>query len=487
MDKRIFTSPQSMLQVRPYRMGLYGVTADSANNRLVNAAASDLVKAETAADVKNMSVSCVITTQNADSHGDTIMSSGIDTATLHEKNPVVMFNHGWGGNSMPIGKSENDGKYTVVKGLGKVSSVTHFSQTLPQAEQVFSLIEEGILRGVSVGIYMDEAEWREDAVNPDKWPSLVVSKCRLFEYSHTPVPVNGEALTDKVRKGVLCGRPIDEVLLRSFAPYVKEKTEVVVGGFDVEAFTKSLTDAILVKVDERLSEKLASVTVKTDAGDNPPNVEPPKVPDETLVKAETEEVVAVNQEPTGSLALTGVYDRIAETCEYIDMMSRSEMNAEVQAELNAVAAVFDDSAYRLSALHRQDYPQLDPIVASDIEGDSRKTTEERCKARADAHTNKVQAALLDRKRLSKSVKANCGEAAAFLGEASATLAGAKKDQALIHKATLESIATSGDGEISPEKYAALQTVCDKLKAEFGELQKMHQALLVEFKRAKRGR
>lgn len=464
MDKKFFSSPLGMLAVRPRQAdGLYSLGEEGR-------AAFDAVKTESKADVKTMTVSCTITTQSEDSRGDVIVTNGIDLSD-HEKNPVVLYNHGYG-MELPIGKAVGtDGKYSCRKDMNRIKAVTKFSENLLEAEQVFSLIEEGILNGVSVGVNLLEAEWREDALKKNGWPTLMIHRSRLFEYSHTPCPINAEALVEKVRKGMICGKGIPKSLLDSFQPWVPEAKPVVTSGFDAEAFKASLKAEIVEEIRKAVkATEPPAPTVPPASDTTPASVTPITV-----------------TEPAGASVLRGVYDRLMELSAFVEDMSPREMNPRVQEAVEESAASLEACCARLADIHRAEYPHLDSLCPDQGDEGPRYTEAmERLKARVKAAKVAIDAALETRRRLTATAKSQCSDAAAFLKEVGQTLPAGKRDQAMVHAASLESVGKSQPLEVTAEKYLDLQRAYDALKAKAEETATMHERLVKEFRKAKRG-
>jgi len=103
-------------------------------------------------DQGKMSATGILTTNMQDREGDILEVAGIWTGN-HQFNPIALLDHGLYF-PLPIGKTEDpDGSYTVLidAEAGECIQTTYFSQTLPEAEQVYHLYVEGILRGNSIG------------------------------------------------------------------------------------------------------------------------------------------------------------------------------------------------------------------------------------------------------------------------------------------------------------------------------------------------
>lgn len=185
-------------------------------------------------DQSAMSVTCVLTSANPDRQGDIINPRGGDFSE-HETNPVVMFHHGKQ-HKLPIGKAEDrNGNYTVrhVKsptGNDILIGTTHFAQSNQFAQDVFGLVAEDILRGVSIGFDPPEQESDVDILGPS--PSLDrnamhFKSWKLLEYSHTPIGVNRDALTVKIEKALEGSVKMHRFLLKALQPFAAPRKTVV--------------------------------------------------------------------------------------------------------------------------------------------------------------------------------------------------------------------------------------------------------------------
>lgn len=205
---------------------------------------SPVVTEKPTVSTRDMSATCVLTTPAPDRQGDIVVPSGADFSE-HRINPVVLFHHGKGQNGhLPIGKAEDrSGNYTVrllkgQDGRDRLVGTTYFSQSNRFANDVFGLVAEDILRGVSVGFDpRDDGPRNQKAVEVlgdsptlDR-PALKFNRWTLLEYSHTPIGVNREALTVAVNKSLDGSRVMHPSLLKYLRPYASpRKTVVAVGG-----------------------------------------------------------------------------------------------------------------------------------------------------------------------------------------------------------------------------------------------------------------
>jgi hypothetical protein len=210
---------------------LYGVTV---LKDVAASLAAPAARFKPAVDRSKMAVTCVLTTPAIDRQGDIIEPAGGDFSE-HMTNPVVMFHHGKQ-HKLPIGKAEDEyGNYTVrlVKSQDGplLASTTHFSQKNRFAQDVFGLIDEDILRGVSIGFDPDKGDDSVEELGPKcpilKRPPLHFKNWKLLEYSHTPIGVHRDALTVAVHKAMDGSRSLDPRLLAMLKPLAEPRKTVV--------------------------------------------------------------------------------------------------------------------------------------------------------------------------------------------------------------------------------------------------------------------
>ena len=124
----------------------------------------------------------------------------------YDRNPVCCFDHGLNPFvSVPIGTSRNpntgevDLKITKSKAVGTV----HFSQSLPQAEQIFRLIDEGIIRGSSVMLRPLKADLTEFSDDEDEESSFVLDiyESDLLEFGPVGIGADPDAIRSSIDSG----------------------------------------------------------------------------------------------------------------------------------------------------------------------------------------------------------------------------------------------------------------------------------------------
>jgi len=152
-----------------------------------------------------VTVDATITTETIDRDGEVLIAQGMD-ATEFEANPVVFYNHDYG---QPVGRITD-----LRRGSGKIDATIEFAQR-PEGFQgsyfpefVESLVEQGIVKGISVGFVPKPGGVRKasqkDREDYGDNVRQVFSKWKLLEVSVAPLPANGEALVNAVRKGLVC-------------------------------------------------------------------------------------------------------------------------------------------------------------------------------------------------------------------------------------------------------------------------------------------
>lgn len=156
---------------------------------------------------KGKSFTAIITTDSIDRDREVLMPGGMDT-TDFEKNPIVFWNHDY---NQPIAgnatiKRIDDGK----NGWFATATMAKRPEDHPEGvewfpDTVHSLMEQGIVRGVSVGF--DPIEGRKagkkDIEQFGKDVHYVFTKWKLLEFSVAPLQCNQDATLTAVDKGII--------------------------------------------------------------------------------------------------------------------------------------------------------------------------------------------------------------------------------------------------------------------------------------------
>lgn len=152
---------------------------------------------DTTLDEGSRTVVSVISTDALDRDGEVMLPSGLEKKN-YAGNPVVLFNHDLG--RLPVGKC------LWVKSQGnKIIAKTYITDKTELGRDIFGLLQDDILKGVSIGFISRDFS-APTAAEIKGRPELAKArgihrKWELFEYSFVTVPCNPEALTLAVSKG----------------------------------------------------------------------------------------------------------------------------------------------------------------------------------------------------------------------------------------------------------------------------------------------
>ena len=500
-----------------------------------------------AIDRTAMTARVVISTEAIDHSGDRVHTAGVRLGT-HEKNPVVLFDHGQNGYRLPVGRAASDeGVYTVRADpeRGFVESVTHFSKTLRLAEEIFQLIDEDILRGVSIGYLPLHAELMPGADPEDEDAPLDLRSIELVEYSHLPLPDNKDALLVRMQKG-FGGRRPDPELLRLLAPHLPERKAMSPGHRTNEAPTMPAPAPSKRPTEEHpdkrgtakpppVSEVEKKGVVDDDAGDDGTENKGAgyapldengmavgdgekggylaKDTDAGMPRDLMEE--KPDDGPPGAHALADLHDRHAEMAKAIEDHSKRQENPAVQEEIDAIAREIGERMDRLTALYEQQYPDREPLDASPEELAAVKDEEEEGledEALDDAGTKGLRKKTLPparkrlrqrlkaleekrvrelrKKRLTKGGHAVCMKAAKFLDSAAGhegEWTDTHQSAAGYHAKALKDMCSLQGPGADEEETKALRAENATLRAKLGEALTKSDRLVRQFKKAMAGR
>ena len=193
-----------------------GVPIDSAAYDVHGGLALDfLPRARVQLDRAKMSATCTFSTTAIDRVGDKLETSGIRTEA-HRVNPVVFWDHAKD-LTLPIGKTVDPlGVYTVSIGSEEASQTTFFSKSLLEAEQIFALIDEGIISANSIGFRPIKAV---PLYVGHRRLGLHLQEVELLEISWVGVPCNQEAVRSALGRDKIAGKALAESLRRSLTPF----------------------------------------------------------------------------------------------------------------------------------------------------------------------------------------------------------------------------------------------------------------------------
>jgi HK97 family phage prohead protease len=129
-----------------------------------------------------------------------------------EKNPVVFWNHAY---DKPIGQCQWLRRLPdawLARTVLAERPENHQGEWLP--DTVLSLVQQGVVRGVSVGFLpvMTREPSSKDREQFGPQVRRVITRWRMLEFSVTPLPANHDALILAVAKGVISQSACDALI-----------------------------------------------------------------------------------------------------------------------------------------------------------------------------------------------------------------------------------------------------------------------------------
>jgi hypothetical protein len=151
-----------------------------------------------------------ITTEAIDRDGEIVLARGVNDSHF-KLNPIVTLQHAY--HLAPVGRSlwrkrARDGALVGIKAKTQYPPRPDgWGETLWPPDQVFALIQAGLLQGKSIGFLRLKAHAPTEAeivARPELAPvRRIVDEWLLLEYACTFLPCNQEALVEAVSKGRL--------------------------------------------------------------------------------------------------------------------------------------------------------------------------------------------------------------------------------------------------------------------------------------------
>lgn len=188
-----------------------------------------VVLKESRVDSSQRLVRGIASTDAVDQEGEVLVPAGFDFSYFADVK-TVYWQHDY---EKPVGTCRN---WSVAK--GELSTTTYITRTA-FGDDVLTMIEDGVINGLSVGVIPTE-EGPPDPIELKSYGECrnVIRKAKMLEYSITPMPCNQTALIEAVSKAkirrssaVLMG--LDDTAERKFHPAVvvpaKKKICIVTG------------------------------------------------------------------------------------------------------------------------------------------------------------------------------------------------------------------------------------------------------------------
>lgn len=436
-------------------------------------------------DGSTMSARAIFATDSLDRVGDVIYVPGIDTAN-HQKNPIVLFNHGQQF-QIPIGKTvDPDGNYTVEVGEHEAYQRTFFSQSLLEAEQIYRLIEEGVISANSIGYRPLAAKRMKADPNSLTKPGLYLEQVELLEVSWVGVPANQDCVRAALSRDKLCGKSLAPAIRRALLPLLAKSTSVTV-------------PLLTRKGGQPMSKK----NVKADPADEVntlANQQPATPPDAPKSDEVSPEDVAgqkddMPQLPLGAEILTAVHQHLIGVVDYCNTEMPRLENERLSAYLVDLCEETFERLATIEEMYKAEYPELDPLPevgakadeveepaekpAEGSEESSEKNDEEKPKDEAEAKGSKSKSYSGAAKRFTKAQGTCIKEAAEAIGEMSgadnldktqkvtlryyARELGTMVEEPEAQTASTETEAEAGDDQLSPEQKRLVEAKIKRLE------------------------
>lgn len=159
----------------------------------------------------------IITTSGLDSHNSVVHTEGIDFERF-SKNPIVYYDHGWCNNppDLPIGTA-----LSLDIQSDRIIATFKLARGVQKADDVRKLLEQGILRGLSIGfcpldVEFVDTQYKDDDGEEYTAEVMHIKSWELLEFSIAGIPSNPSTLM--VTDG---GRSVDKQVVS----YPSERAE----------------------------------------------------------------------------------------------------------------------------------------------------------------------------------------------------------------------------------------------------------------------
>jgi len=322
-------------------------------------------------DRSAVSVRARISNAEPDRVGDVLLASGckLDNYRL---NPVVLWNHGLTeGIPLPMGTSSDpDGNLAIQIIDDSVYGTCFFAQKDQTAMQVFELIADGVIRGVSVR----ETPLKSRPVFKNGRTITEVSLWDLEEWSFTVLGVNPQAITKCLSKNRLDGRPIHESIYKSLTA-IAPKPKKYGTGFEESKMKKDDMGDDNVPEDKENSETGSTGSGKTD-NQNPATIPADQATESnvnngaTMQAPENEPGVDPAKQPYGSQVIKCLHAHIKSGVKSTNSCLGDHLeNEAVKKGVGDVNDMMKAGMTQLEGLHVKCYPKMKCDLKSEDMGD----------------------------------------------------------------------------------------------------------------------
>lgn len=320
-------------------------------------------------DVVAMSASAIICTNDVDRELELIDPRGV-TKDNYRRNPVVMWEHGLIPElALPLGKSEDPtGLFTVIGDDDVIEATCYFSQSSLPAEQIFRLIEEGVVRATSIHVLPSESQ--QIRVEGLACPVCVHTVSDMLEWSWGAMGVNPHAVAKALTSGV-AGKPLVDGIRKSLLPFQPARKSWA--GVTLEVPKMSVQFPVPVVAPASTTPPPAiPAAAAAKAIDPATGVDPAAVPPATdFVSTEPPADM-----PAGAVALQDIHAMISDVAAAVTAKTKSIEQPTVKEGLQEVADSLQIALESVRGVFATAYPELEPIkeaTAEDTAGDAMKS------------------------------------------------------------------------------------------------------------------
>lgn len=312
-------------------------------------------------DEGRMIASAIISTPTPDRDDDVIEPRGV-VLDDYEKNPVVLWEHGFGSIDTPIAKSVIDGKLAVHVFDDRIEADCQFSHRNKTSDQIFALIADGIVRATSVRVSPIDAVVRQ-GTDPDRM-GLWVKSWRMPEWSWGMIGANPEAVAKTVGDGRIAGSRIAPVLLKSLRLAIPKSTSTTVAGSPMPT-PRSKAKSDKAKMETPPPDPEEDDDTKADEPDEPIEPGDDAKADEPMADADAAAVEEAVTQPYGATVLAAVHASLTDIVGNIEAALGPMEQPEVREYLTALVTEVQAKQAEVEGMYGSKYPDADPLAKTD--------------------------------------------------------------------------------------------------------------------------
>jgi hypothetical protein len=333
--------------------------------------AYDTVSGNPNVDRTRMSATATISDATIDRVGDVLLPQGC-VLDDYRRNPVCLWNHGLD-HSVPfaIGKAEDEnGNLAIQITETEVIGTTYFAKSNPIAVQIFQLIDEGVIKAVSVR----ETPLEQKQIFRNGQNVTLVPRWTLEEFSWTNVGVNPSAVRKTLSRNRLDGKPILEPIYKSLTATLPQKPATSHGGFVEQPAMASKLKSEDSEMDDDDTTKTAAETPadeKPNDGEKPAEAseDKPKENPDDVMKDDEPKVGDPNEDAKlGRQAIGYVDDGCKSLRGTIRSCCKSMEEPDVKAHLEALHDTLGEHSTALQGLRQEKYPMSSVLKDEDMGG-----------------------------------------------------------------------------------------------------------------------